>query len=142
MNVTFAKLSLKSLMAGFFLFGFLLTAKSVGAQSLNWMQPDQAELVLVNQIGVQYGILEQSTPGTPQHKDALTHFLYYRVVHSKIMDGSSVPNAVADGLRIFDGNLSSTGPKTVEPLDELGNIALTKTEIDDLYNDGVDLLTL
>jgi hypothetical protein len=148
MKVTTAKHGFRSLVAAFFLFGaFLLTteraeAQVIGSQSLNWMQTGQAEAELVIEINKQYNIMAQSTPGTPQHTHALTHFYYYRAIHFKISDGSSVPEAVVSSLHIFDGNIAGNGPKSAVPLDELGNITLTKAEVDNIYNDAVALLTL
>jgi len=147
MKVTTAKHGFLSLVSAFFLFGFLLLtagraeAQVLGSQSLNWMQADQAATELLTEINKQHNIVTQSTPGTPQHTDALTHLYYYRVIHFKITEGSTVPEAVVSGLHIFDGNISG-GPKSAVSIDELAGISLTKTEVNNIYNDAVGLLTL
>jgi hypothetical protein len=143
MKRTFATKGLMSLVAGFFLFGFLLLAARAEAQTQNWMSPAQAETELTGKINDLYDDVSQGVPGTPVYNDALTHFLYYRVILFKIQEGSSVPDAVDNGLDFFNGNLAGGGNfKAAPPAQELGNITLTKGDLQNLRNDAVDLLTL
>jgi hypothetical protein len=123
----------------------MLWAESAAAQdnvAANLMSSAQAETELAAEINVQYNAVSQWTPGTPQYNYALTHLLYYRVILFKILEGTPVPEAVTSGLHIFDGNLQGSGPKSADKLDELGNITLTQSDVQNLYNDAVGLLTL
>ena len=76
MKRTFAKQGLLSLVAGFFLFGFLLLSANRAEAQASWMQPDQAKQVLLSEVNTITGDLQALTTGTPDYKDKLAHVIY------------------------------------------------------------------
>jgi hypothetical protein len=143
MKRTFAKRSLMSLVAGFFLFGFmLLTAGRAEAQTLgaehNWIEADQAQLELVAKVTSLYNEIALLTPGTPGHNNKLAHALYYRMIHRKIGDGVYVGIATKDALEIFSG---TNGGGTLATTLDLSGVSVDNALKQELYNDAVDLLT-
>lgn len=143
MKRTFAKRSLMSLVAGFFLFGFmLLTAGRAEAQTLgaehNWIEADQAQLELVAKVTSLYNEIALLTPGTPGHNNKLAHALYYRMIHRKIGEGVYVGIATKDALDIFSG---TSGAGTLANSLDLSGVSVDTALKQELYNDAVDLLT-
>lgn len=143
MKRTFAKRSLMSLVAGFFLFGFLLlTAGRAEAQTLggehNWMTSDQAQLELVAKVTTLYTDLAGLQPGTPGHNNKLAHAFYYRMIHRKIGEGVFVGIAAKDALDIFSG---TNGGGTLASQLDLSGVSVDAALKQELYNDAIDLLT-
>jgi hypothetical protein len=143
MKRTFAKRSLMSLVAGFFLFGFmLLSAGRVEAQTIggehNWVQSDQAQLSLITTVNGLYNDLATLTPGTPAHNNKLAHAVYYRVINRKIGEGMFVGLAAKDALEIFNGK---DGVGAIGSQLDLSGISVDAGLKQQLYNDAVSLLT-
>lgn len=144
MKRTFAKRSLMSLVAGFFLVGFmLLTAGRAEAQTLgaehNWMGVDQAKQTLVTTATSLYNDLATMQPGTPAHNNKLAHAMYYRMIHRKLGEGTYVGIATKEALEIFSGknDQGSLGTSL-----DLSGVSVDASLKQQLYNDAVDLLTL
>ena len=143
MKRTFAKRSLMSLVAGFFLFGFLfLTAGRAEAQTIggeyNWMESDQAQLSLVTTVNGLYTDLAGLQPGTPGHNNKLAHAVYYRMIHRKIGEGMFVGQATKDALEIFNG---TNGKGTIGSSLDLSGVSVDAALKQQLYNDALGLLT-
>lgn len=137
MKRTFANRSLMSLLAGFFLFGFLLlSGNRAEAQTYNWMQSNEAKQVLLTEVNNVYGNLQQMTPGTQAYNDALAHAIYYRMIYRKIDQGDTVEQSAIQALNVF-----STTPG-VGTGAFVADITVTKALKQTLYNDAVGLLTL
>ena len=99
MKVTTAKHGLRSIVTALFLFGALLfSASRANAQTYNWMTESQALVALDNSLNLL--VLDQSnyTPGSTPWTNIENHIHYYKIVYNSINDGSSVPNAVDNGL--------------------------------------------
>lgn len=97
----FAKQSLMSLVAGFFLFGLMLTANRSEAQGV-WKQPADAQQALATAIKTQlYPTMASNAPGSAQYIDAAMHVYYYKAIHTRINEGMSVADAVSQSLNIF-----------------------------------------
>lgn len=97
MKRTFAKRSFMTLVAGFFLFGFmLLTAARAEAQT--WVTPDEAKTRLVAEVNDQHNILSSTQPGTSDYSNALVRAYYYKAIYALVSDGTSVAQSVTDGL--------------------------------------------
>ena len=143
MKRTFAKRSLMSLVAGFFLFGFmLLSAGRVEAQTIggehNWIESDQAQLSLVSTVNNLYDEMANLTPGTPAHNNKLAHAVYYRVINRKIGEGMFVGLAAKDALEIFNGK---DGQGAIGSQLDLSGVSVDAALKQQLFNDAVSLLT-
>lgn len=112
MKRMFAKQSLMSLVAGFFLFGLMLTANRSEAQGV-WKQPADAQQALATAIKTQlYPTMAANPPGSAQYIDAAMHAYYYKAIHARIDEGMTVADAVTKSLNIFPektGNGVSSG---------------------------------
>ena len=107
MKGTFAKRGLMSLVAGFFLFGFLLlSAGRVEAQTTNWVGVDEAKVRLEQAVKNQNVVLTAN----PQDMNALIHAYYYKEIYALINDGISVPEAVVNGLGSISARLDPNFP--------------------------------
>ena len=144
MKRTFAKRSLMSLVAGFFLFGFLLLsagraeAQTLGAEH-NWMGVDQAQQTLVATATTLYNELNTMQPGTQAHNNKLAHAMYYRLIHRKLGEGTYVGIATKEALELFSGknDQGSLGTSI-----DVSGVAVDASLKQQLYNDAIDLLTL
>ena len=136
MKRTFAKLSLMSLMAGFFLFGFLLlSANRAAAQTYTWKQTDQAQQVMLTEVGKQQNALVQAPIGSPAYISALTHTYYYKAIYSRLVNGMDVPQAVRSGLDIFVTNVNNA-----DVTDAVSDVTVTSQQRVALFNEAADLL--
>ena len=128
MKGTFAKRGLMSLVAGFFLFGFLLlSAGRAEAQTTNWVGVDEAKVRLEQAVKNQHNVLASN----PQDMNALVHAYYYKEIYVLINDGVSVQDAVINGL----GSISAR----VDP-----NLPIDKTKMQSfksLQDEATDLLS-
>lgn len=107
MKGTFAKRGLMSLVAGFFLFGFLLlSAGRAEAQTTNWVGVDEAKVRLEQAVKNQNVVLTAN----PQDMNALIHAYYYKEIYALINDGTSVPEAVVNGLGSISARLDPNFP--------------------------------
>ena len=107
MKGTFAKRGLMSLVAGFFLFGFLLlSAGRAEAQTTNWVGVDEAKVRLEQAVKNQNVVLTAN----PQDMNALIHAYYYKEIYALINDGISVPEAVVNGLGSISARLDPNFP--------------------------------
>jgi len=96
-----------SLVAGFFLFGFLLlSAGRVEAQTTNWVGVDEAKVRLEQAVKNQNVVLTAN----PQDMNALIHAYYYKEIYALINDGISVPEAVVNGLGSISARLDPNFP--------------------------------
>ena len=138
MKRTFAKQGLLSLVAGFFLFGFLLLSANRAEAQASWMQPDQAKQVLLSEVNTITGDLQALTPGMPDYKDKLAHVIYYRTIYNNIQGGLTVENSTTEALTVFSGN---TNPRATQIMVDAG-LTVSKAAGQLLYNQAVGLLTL
>ncbi len=137
MKRTFANRGLMSVLAGFFLFGFLLlSGNRAEAQTYNWMQSNEAKQVLLSEVNTVYGNLQQLTPGTQAYNDALAHAIYYRMIYRKVDQGGAVEQSTIEALNVF-----STTPGVATGA-FAADVTVTKALKQVLYNDAVGLLTL
>lgn len=97
MKRTFAKRSFMTLVAGFFLLGFMLLT-AVRAEAQTWVAPDEAKTRLVNEVNAQHSIMSSTQPGTNDYANALVRAYYYKAIFALVNDGTSVSQAVTDGL--------------------------------------------
>ncbi len=139
MKRTFAKQSLMSLMAGFFLFGFLLfTGNRAEAQTYNWMQSDQAQQTLVATVTALQADLQNLTPGTQNYNEDLMRAYYYKAIYRNISGGTSVEQSVSAALGIFSPAPSAPSIKTMEVI----SLPVDKAKQQILLNEATGLLTL
>ncbi|HRI60185.1 MAG TPA: hypothetical protein PK228_10695 [Saprospiraceae bacterium] len=144
MKRTFAKRSLMSLVAGFFLFGFLLlTAGRAQAQTLggehNWFGIDEAQLTLVSTVATLHTDLAGLQPGTPGHNNKLAHVFYYKEIYRNLTAGVYISVAVKEALEIFSGT-QGTGT-LANGSDVSSAVSVDAALKQQLYNDAVSLLT-
>ncbi|MCB0542533.1 MAG: hypothetical protein KDC70_03395 [Saprospiraceae bacterium] len=140
MKRTFAKKSPMSLLAGFFLFGFLLlTAGRAEAQTYNWMQSDQAQQTIKQEVTTLQTSLQGLTPGTQSYNDVLIHAHYYKAIYRRIVGGMSVEQSVTKALDIFPdaANLSSD-----TAADSFTGFFVSKSTKESLSNEATGKLTL
>ena len=137
MKRTFANRGLMSLLAGFFLFGFLLlSGNRAEAQTYNWMQSNEAKQVLLTEVNTMYGSLQNLTPGSQAYNDVLAHAIYYRMIYRKIDQGGAVEPSTLEALSVFSTTPGvATGAITAD-------VTVDKNLKAVLYNDAVGLLTL
>lgn len=140
MKKVIAKQGLMSLLAGFFLFGFLmLTANRAEAQDANWMQTDQAKQALVTAVNDLHAALPNLQGA--QKEDAYRHVSYYKAIFAKVDEGVPTYEAAVSALSIFDAVGAGAGfTRAVPPSDVTGPV--TKAVLDALFQDAEDLLTL
>lgn len=86
-----------TLVAGFFLLGFMLLT-AVRAEAQTWVAPDEAKTRLVNEVNAQHSIMSSTQPGTNDYANALVRAYYYKAIFALVNDGTSVSQAVTDGL--------------------------------------------
>jgi hypothetical protein len=132
MKRTFAKRGIMSLVAGFFLFGFmLLSAVRVEAQA-NWVSSDEAKLRLLQAINEEHLVIGASQPGQPAYENAMVAAIYYKAIYVLINDGISVDQAVGQGI-----NALATGRNAgFTP-----NQYVASSSSQGLVSDATDLLT-
>ena len=141
MKKVIAKQGLMSLLAGFFLFSFLmLTASRAAAQDANWMQTDQAKQVLATAVNDLHTAIP-NLQGT-QKEDAYRHVSYYKAIFAKVDEGVPTHEAAVSALSIFDavGASGAVFARSEPPSEVTGPV--TKAMLDALYKDAEDLLTL
>ncbi len=140
MKRTFAKQGLMSLVAGFFLFGFmLLTGNRAEAQTYNWMQSDQAQQVLVATVQTLQGNLQGMTPGTQPYNDALIRAYYYKAIYRSIDGGTSVEQSVSAALSIFS---PAPNAPSIKPNEVVTDVPVDKPKQQVLLIEATGLLTL
>ena len=141
MKRTFAKQGLMSLMAGFFLFGMLLLTATRSEAQTNWMQPDQAQLVLVSKLGNLATDINSLPPGSTPYTDALIHAYYYKGIYNRITEGMTVEQAAVDALRIFPDNIpAAQGLSKANYMQDVPFV-VTKAKQGVLYADAQALLS-
>ena len=141
MKRTFAKQSLMSLVAGFFLFGMLLTANRSEAQT-NWMQPAEAQQVLISQLNNLRNDIANNPPGSGAHTNALIHAYYYKGIFVRLDEGMTTEASVMDALTIFPETLTSPNSKGFSRANAAPDVpfALGKAAKGNLYNEAEALL--
>lgn len=107
MKLSTTKLGLRSLLAGFFLFGALMfVSASAQAQTtsdnLNWKTVPEAQTVLATALDVEGQNLTNLTPGTPAYQQAEQHAALYKMILMSLGSGNSVPEAVNEGVGAVD----------------------------------------
>ena len=102
MKRTFAKRGLMSLVAGFFLFGFMLLSAVRAEAQANWVSSDEAKARLLQEINnVYHPIIASGQPGQQAHDNAMAVVTYYKAIYSLINDGQSVSAAVGQGMSVL-----------------------------------------
>ena len=140
MKRTCAKQGMMTLVAGFFLLGFMLfTGNRAEAQSYNWMQSDQAQQVLVTKVTDLQSSLQGMTPGTQNYNEALIRAYYYKAIYRDIAGGASVEQSVSSGLKIFSPAPNAPSIKTNEVVTD---VAVDKPKQQVLLSEATGLLTL
>jgi hypothetical protein len=76
----------------------LLAAVRAEAQTPNWVNPDEAKTRLVDAVNQQHNILGSTQPGTNDYANALVRAYYFKAIFALVSDGTSVSQAVNDGL--------------------------------------------
>lgn len=136
MKRTFAKRSLISLVAGFFLFGLLmLSANRTDAQTYNWKPAGEAQSTLMTEVSNLHGVLKGQTPGTPAYLNTLTHVYYYKAIYNRLNNGMDVPNAVRNGLEIFVSNVVKA-----DVVDAVSDVTVTAQQKTSLFDEAAALL--
>lgn len=131
MKRTFAKQGLMSLLAGFFLFGFmLLTATRAEAQA-QWKPAPEAMGTLLNEV--------TTLNGQPQTPDVLIHAYYYKAIYRRIEGGMTVEQSVTDALNIFPESLPLQ--QGFSGVYEVQDVAVSKPQKQVLQNEATALLT-
>lgn len=126
MKLSTTKLGLKSLLAGFFLFGALLfSANQAQAQSatdkLNWKSSAEAQTILTAAINQEGQNLSNLTPGTPAYENAEMHAGLYKLILTNLYGGATVPASVEAGVGGVDVNQTDANPQAQTTRTQLFN---------------------
>lgn len=140
MKRMFSKHKLVTFVAGFFLFGLMLTANRAGAQA-NWIPPAEAQQILLTELGNLDATMSNNAPGTTAHTDALLHAYYYKQIYVYLEEGKQTEVAAKEAVLIFtDSYLVGETLKVADSMmdnNTLGN----KQLLTDLLEDAQALLT-
>jgi len=136
MNRTFAKRSFQAMLTMLIVLGGMLLSNRVEAQQVStttvvgapqqqqWLTEQEALAVLVTEMSGLKDQLQYLTPGTPDYINVENHITYFLSLYYGIEGGVSVPDAVGSSL----SNNAATS-------------TLSKSQLNGLYNEAVDLLT-
>ena len=101
MKRTFAKRGFMSLVAGFFLVGFMLLSAARAEAQVNWVSSAEAKVRLEQEIKDQHIVIGASQPGQPAYENAMVIAIYYKAIYGLIVDGISVEQAVNQGFSVL-----------------------------------------
>ncbi len=118
MKRTFAKQSLKSLVAMFLLFGALMFAATraeaqvIGPDNLNWKTEAAAISVLEPAIDAMATQLTGLIPGTSGYEQMQVQLSYTKHIHAAIADGSTTAEAAINSLDAVNIQKVDSDPQT------------------------------
>lgn len=125
-----------ALRAAFFLLSVLCFSAGAAAQdSYNWKTPPNALTALETDMVLQK---DKAMNGLTQvdRDNGLAHMYYYRAIHARLTEGSTVVQAVLSSLGVF-----RVGGSGLSSDADASAMTITKPYRDILYQDAVTLLT-
>lgn len=135
MKKVFAKLSLRLLVAMFFMLGGMLVANraeaqtitngNAGQQGANWKSGSEASDIAKAQVEAWTINIGGFVVGQPQYNNAYAHIVYYKGIVAELANGESTQSAVSKALPVGRDDMSF----------------LTSTAARTLYTEAKDLLT-
>jgi hypothetical protein len=145
MKRTFAKRSLQTLVAMFFLMGGLLfVSNSASAQTIStslnvsgysWVAEDEALAILQTRISLIHNQLNGFVIGTPSWNEAMRRSLFYKGIYREINDGSSVPDAiVVTHTRFANANIANQ--------DSDNSVTFTPAQAYTIADEAINLLRI
>lgn len=101
------------------------------SQNFNWLSEAEAMVVLEAQMIALDNDLATLPQGSPAYKDALNHFVYYKLIYSALEDGTT------STMEATNSNLFN-----VQNENGLKDATATPINLNQLYQDAVGLLTV